>query len=643
MERKLGTTQKDYEDWWYSPQGQAYLQQFKQVQAVTEARRKRRVELLKVWAIVLAVMLVIGAVVLVGFMVYAGRSRPNPVGSPPNPGGQSDSASAWCNYYVSPTAAATGDGTFADPWTIDTAFVTSTLAGGDTVCFRGGTYTANVQFLNQTVSGTDAETRLVYRNYPREWPIFKFQTWWPDSTIQYITIQGDFVRFQSMEVYFADWDGPNNAGTPGDSSERWTSTAGSNPSDIAQSGIFRTESGHNVEFVYNICHDIRGACIGANSAKAGDSLSWYGIISYNSGWVSTDGGHGHGYYLSSDTVLAGRDSARTASKSLTFAQMEHGGQLFNTAAYDIGNITIDSNFFWANGIREAPDPATSNGARCILVWGGRIWRNVLYRGNYCFESTATMTNNFSDAFGIGGVMLNATHGDSTDIEFQHNYIVGRRMEMFDPSGGMIFNGNTFVGTQNRVAIDTASSGHLSGGWSDITWDSTNYFRDPLTPAGSGDSLIRIEAPTVRNWTFTSWKDSTGYDAGGTYTESLPTDTSIVVYDAGAYEDPDNARGYILIMNWQEADSITVPADSIDLIIDNGDTYDIRHAHDLTTSVASGTWDGSAIRLQTSNANPDYPNMLGGNPYHDAAYNTAPTFNVFVIRKYWEAGYGTGGS
>src|SRR2546430_1811270 len=94
-------------------------------------------------------------------------------------------------FYVSPTGSPTGNGSWINPWDLQTALANpgGVVHPGDTIWLRGGTYDIGgigvTPTLTPTVSGT-ASAPIIFRSYPNETPVvharFRLSncayTWW---------------------------------------------------------------------------------------------------------------------------------------------------------------------------------------------------------------------------------------------------------------------------------------------------------------------------------------------------------------------------------------------------------------------------------------------------------------------------------
>ncbi len=73
---------------------------------------------------------------------------------------------AAADFYVSPTASASGTGSIGNPWKLQTALNhPSAVKPGDTIWLRGGTYTGAP--FTSNLNGTSASP-IIVRQYPGE-------------------------------------------------------------------------------------------------------------------------------------------------------------------------------------------------------------------------------------------------------------------------------------------------------------------------------------------------------------------------------------------------------------------------------------------------------------------------------------------
>jgi hypothetical protein len=107
-------------------------------------------------------------------------------------------------YYVSPTGSDSNPGTQASPWgTVQKA--ASTAAAGDTVYFRGGTYSITTPSGSNGIefskSGTSDTNRIKYWAYPGEIPVIDFTNMKVSSSgyTMGFHVTGSYLHFKGLE------------------------------------------------------------------------------------------------------------------------------------------------------------------------------------------------------------------------------------------------------------------------------------------------------------------------------------------------------------------------------------------------------------------------------------------------------------
>ena len=116
------------------------------------------------------------------------------------------------NYYVAPT------GSDSNPGTIDAPFATfgkayQTMAGGDVVYFRAGTYQIQESEIMISGSGTGeysyvfdlnksgtAAARTTFAGYPGERPVFDFSAVKPQSRISAFYLHGNYIHLKNFDI-----------------------------------------------------------------------------------------------------------------------------------------------------------------------------------------------------------------------------------------------------------------------------------------------------------------------------------------------------------------------------------------------------------------------------------------------------------
>jgi len=105
-------------------------------------------------------------------------------------------------YYVSPTG--TGTGSISSPMSFTTA-ISKSLVGGDSLIFRGGTYSFSTK---QSISKSGSAGNLLhFVAYQSEIPIFDFRTEAYGSGYPGVSLSGNFVHFKGFIIQGAGDNG----------------------------------------------------------------------------------------------------------------------------------------------------------------------------------------------------------------------------------------------------------------------------------------------------------------------------------------------------------------------------------------------------------------------------------------------------
>lgn len=541
--------------------------------------------------------------ILCAAFIWAGASMAHKVAGPvADP--QADDA-APCQYYAASNAAADGSGTWEAPWTLDTVRTgaNGTITAGDTVCFRGGTYTdAN---LTTTLSGGSQGSPVVFRNYPGEWPMLDLHASGAGATYHWVGGNSDetsHLLIFGFEIYHADW------------SDRLSTDAvdPQDPSDITAPLLYIR--GDSIILAYNIIRDLYG-CV--YSQAFGADILAYGNIVYNCGWEGTDRGHGAGFYWQSPDST----KFKTAENNVVWGNMGRDMQLYTTGA-NLFNITVRGNSIFragivTNGVSQNGSTVMDGGSRSDgLVWSeNRQWTDTTAYSTFnvdweCGNTGDTITiqkNVFTGKFKVAGC------GDGR-IEFDNNLGYG---EM----------GATFVELSNLPSVYTL-----------YAWDDNIY---ELWDRGSSRPFDLIGGAGSTHFSATegtpNWLAETGWDSSSTYSEvanpAAFRDTVIVERADSLWNLlGEDGRGIITVYNWSRADTVEVlPAMLTGAGYAANDSLDIRHAQDLdSTRVQLLNWNGTdTLRIEIVEVTP--PDYVGGNQVSPLP-TTGLIYHPFIIRK-----------
>jgi Concanavalin A-like lectin/glucanases superfamily len=232
------------------------------------------------------------------------------------------------SWFVSPTGSGSGDGSFANPWDLQTALnQPASLHAGDTIFLRGGTYSG---VFDHNLNGTESHPFIV-RSYPTEWAVLDGGS--AGANYAVINLKGSYTYFRDFEIMSSD-------------PTRVTSTSGSNPPDIVRpDGVRVDQSGGDrpgIKCINLIVHDTRQ---GFSSWAEGIDLEVYGCLVYFNGWYCpTDRGHGHGMYVQNDT-----GSVKNTDECVFFDGFGEGTQAYSTSG-PLKYIRFKGSVFFDNGI-----------------------------------------------------------------------------------------------------------------------------------------------------------------------------------------------------------------------------------------------------------------------------------------------------
>jgi len=359
------------------------------------------------------------------------------------------------DFFVSPGVTyGNGDGSFANPWNIRTAFqFGGTQLRGKTVWMRDGTYTpvGDGSGLPSYWVAFDGLTgsRVTCRSYPGEWARIDGGT--TDIGTPALRLQGNYYTLRDFEVFSSEA-----------ANDRITTTPGPAPGDIFFGHAIKQEQDTNysgIRMVNLVLHDTSEAI--AWWEQAVDSVCHGNVIYYN-GWEATgDDGHGHGIYAHN---FASPGGTKTCHENVIFRNFGVNFHGYETVAQTQKNFNIQGNVLFASGVAAAYRPQ----------------RNFLIGGDAdpVGDSTNTIASNFLyDAAAAGSDFM---LGDPTP----HNYDSPVVQNNFMPQIGV-----TWFASGSSANITGNILTHTEGDAFDI--GAQNTFRgEPLTGT---DIVVRPNA------------------------------------------------------------------------------------------------------------------------------------------------------
>lgn len=326
------------------------------------------------------------------------------------------------SFYVSPNATASGDGSMANPWTLQTAFNHPvTLKPDDTVWMLGGTYAhtelfdpsfGNISYNVKTHGQPNAP--IIFRNYDN----------------QRVTLDGE----NNQIILFL-----------GNCSNTWFWGI-----EIMSSAAIRSANrsyiyctAPNMKFINLILHDMADGIDLWNAAK---SAELYGCLIYHNGWdqFNPNLAHGHGIYTQNDTT-----NTRLIENNIFFSSYAYNMKLWSTNQ-GIDNYTIKGNIVFNGG--AASEFSDSRKANLFIVSNNpnRPIRNLNLRNNY------TYAGNINAVKGLCNIL---SDGEMINAQVDSNYFLGQLRGLgpftnISATDNKIYGGTALNLTNNPALFDS---------------------------------------------------------------------------------------------------------------------------------------------------------------------------------------------
>lgn len=482
------------------------------------------------------------------------------------------------DFYVSPTGAATNDGSQNSPWDLATALDQPvTFNPGDTLRLRGGTYQG--QFTAH-LTGT-AASHIIVEPFAGESPKI-------DGSLY---IGGSDTWYQGFEIMDSE---PN----------RISGEVGSAPTDIPQRAGVNIHA-PRTKFINMVVHD-GGNGIGFWEDAPDSEV--YGNVIYNNGWMGPDRPHGHGIYTQNYT------GTKNITDNIDFAPFYLSMQIYGSSASHLVGYNVDGNTFFGSG---------------TIVGGNAPADQMNFSNNYLYNSSlqfgygspdnqsASLKNNYiytqipiniqwwknfvitgntfiakSDSSGGNGSIALATGGDLSGFTIDNNTHYRGRTGTFqnffvrNPDNSLNF--YTFAQWQASLGFDTHS-----------TFVSDPNINKAALPTGAKVFVRPNKYETGRaNITIFNWDKAATVAADISNIGLKPGDSYIV-------HDGQNYLGAPVLTGTYNGSPITLPMD-------------------LGTTIPP--------RLGTVVNTYPYCSAYGCNVANSTPAHTSPEFNVFVIQK-----------
>ena len=475
------------------------------------------------------------------------------------------------DFYAAPSGSASGDGSIANPWDLQTALnQPASVKPGDTIWVRGGTYqSAKSDGFVSKLNGTSASP-IIVRNYNGERATIDGK-----GTAASLAIYGSYTWFWGLEIL--------------DSTTQRVSV-NTSPPDTIGVGVY---GGPGNKCINLVVHD---TAEGFSAYAASPDSEYYGNLTYYNGYVGTDRNHGHGMYFQNAT------GTKVVSDNIIGDNADEGIQIYGSGSASLVGFSVVGNLLYNTSSWPSPNYQYN-----LIIAGGQVRKNIQVQNNYSY---------FPPSNGGGYVDL----GDYTpgqNITVQNNVFAGGYQAVFltQAAGPVSFTGNTAYAAS--AALRLLSLVLLNGQTlSTYTWDNNTYY--DLSPYHLYYGLTDGTTASGTNLAFAAWRSQTGLDAHSTYNPSAPTGIWVYVRP-NKYE---AKRANIAIYNWSLASTVSVDLSSV---LSSGDQYVIQDAQNFYgPPVAKGTYAGGTVSVPMTGLTK--ATAIG----FTAPAHTAPQFGTFVV-------------
>jgi hypothetical protein len=467
-------------------------------------------------------------------------------------------------YFISPTATVSGQGTLANPWRMQHVLYSGPLnradiAAGSAFWARGGTYTWDAGdnsldgIFTFSMNGT-SNSLVRFKCYPGETCTLDPNAHCDSGTACHVAIvSGDYVELNGFVL------------TNSDASRKVITECGSNPNNAPVRAMKCVGTGCRI--VNNTASNLGE---GLTSQAGGDAGQWIGNIVYNNGWQAPDRSHGHGGYFQNTTTAVKR-----VEHGVFFRNMQFQFKAFSQSGGPVKYMSFSRNVAMGKGL-GANGTGPGDGNRGVDVQGGDVdnhtWdRNYLLGAEFTFNAdltiadAAVITNNHFD----GATKLQRLRGGTVNNNVFSN--------VFNDSVGtwdFVFDADASADTCPEAVTSLAGN----------KWYAINTLDNMFRPAPNTSwAAFQAACTTMSGGTY----DSTTYPARGTSPSGAATN-----YTYAYRNSEDASKGVVVIYNWQNLSSVNV---DVSPILTAGDPYEIVDLQNLAGgSVASGTYAGGNL-------------------------------------------------
>jgi hypothetical protein len=329
-------------------------------------------------------------------------------------------SAAWgADFFAAPYGHAEAQGTFTDPWNIETALAhPAAVTPGDVIWLRGGIYA-----LERTLAGRlrGAKGRpILVRQFPGERATLDCRG---------VTESGagtECLLIQSVHTWYWGFEITNSTVV------RDSSTLGSTPNPRGL-GI-QGQGGPGTKLINLVIHDVGTSLF--ESQRSGIEI--YGTIAYNSGWDGPDRSHGPGFYVRNRSG----DPRKVIRDNIVFQHYRQGLQGYGSFDNVFSNFLLEGNVFFNNGIGRG-------GFHRNMMFGNENTdhRDNVFRENFTY---------FAPGAGTGSNTLGSDAGGCRGLTLLGNVFAhgpARAAVEVNNCEGLEIAGNLFYGTTSQGLPD----------------------------------------------------------------------------------------------------------------------------------------------------------------------------------------------
>ncbi len=486
--------------------------------------------------------------------------------------------------YASTNGSPDGNGSFDNPWDLNTAFTSKRVQPGDTLYLREGTYdTSSIggkSFVcNLKGNSNNPITIMPYNN---EKVIFDGKHNSNGNSI--LNVTGEWVIFK--DFHFTN-SNKNRISYTSDISDIQTN-----------SGL--DFSAANSKLINCFIYDNIGVGCGFWNLAVNSEL--YGCLIFNNGYYekSRERGTGHNIYAQN------LDGTKLIHDNFIFNSVSFGlhayftGESNNPKRNYQSGFDIQRNISFNNGCLSLNSAYKSN----YLVGGMQPYNNVYFKDNYAYMWTDSAGKNYQLGYSNTNI----------DCTLENNYSFRSGISFnFLRFNKITFVGNTIANKGKSTAVSCTVP--VESDFDKYVFNNNRYY-------GTDSTLFKHikQDGDSNSGDFSIWRGFTRSDSESTFSKGLP-DKNLVSVWANKYE---KGRANVVVYNYLESDYQKI---DVSHVLEKGSEYYIYDVQNIFDSpILTGTYNGSLLDIPMNLTKCQQPNSnIDTNLKH-----TSKEFGAFLI-------------